>query len=1680
LFRFVLLFAAGDNMGRYRVIKELGAGAAGGVFLVEDAAAGGAIRALKRIEARSDPDFRTSFAREFAMLASLSIRGVARVFDLGALPAEGDLPAGPYFTREFIPGTPLDAYAVQRGLDERLRVFLALSRIVRALHRRGVVHGDIKPANVIVDPSGEPWLIDFGLSARAVDADAVRGSGTLSFMAPELLRGGRPSPASDVYALAATLHQLVTGAPPQPVINRGGRASKRPPLASTAGESAVLAVVAAGLAAEPSERVCSADELCARLEALPNMAPAEPAQQLKHAPRPRMRGRDGLLAELEQSTVGAAAELVVVGAEGLGKSVLLRELKWRLQLAGRVVRFVAGQALGVPPSVQLAEQTRAANGDSAGPSLAECLRAPAGGERCVLLVDDLDALDPVWVRELVACLHDANAADVPHVVATAADGQCAAVQLLGDANVQSLARLGSRDMGALLQEVLGAVDSAAAAELLRRVEGSPGALIAAADALQEKSVVTFADVEGLSVVELTGGGVQRRLAQLDEAARTSLLAVSLARAPLPHSFLNEVVGQGASDARYALVVHELVSDDGRATAPLDLGILEQVCAGTDAARRATLAERMAATEGFATLPPDAAARIALEAQDRSLAAALWRPAAAALRASGAVRDERALLEGVRTLVAGPEGRAASLLLGELCSNTGEGAIARRLAGELLAQDDLTPDEDARCRIFGARALIAAGEIVPAQAMLAATHADAPASLRACALCELARIRLRTGAFEGAGEAAAVGLTLAPPTDVARAELMAIAGTLHARRGGGDGAMAELDAAVQFAQAHGTHRERALVSGYFALELDRSGQLPQAKERYEAAMAEARSAGDVGQMATYAMNLGNVEFRLGDIERSEQRFVLAARLARRAERTSVALVAEVNLASVLVHLGAYARARSVVEGCRRAAGDADLSLLVAQSTHVLATIDARTEQTERALSGFGHARAQFDALNRKREACEVLLDTAEALLDRGGVSDASAASAALAQARGLIDGHALHDFQLNYELLAARARMQNGDVDGAVRELKSLETRARVATDRDMHWKAAHALAVGYAQAGALLVAEAAARDAAEIVESQAMGLSPDLRDGFRRDPRRRAALVHLEALKRGTERNVISSGSSDTRVVHGVDARFKRLLDVNKRLARERDLDRILERITDTAVELSGAERGFVLLVDAQGELGTHVVRVHGGVEGDPHVAFSRSIAESVLIDGEPIVTMNARDDRRLHDFLSVHKLMLKSVACIPINGKERTLGVLYLEHRVRAGRFDEHDLDLLLAFADQAAIAIENGRLWAEVEAQREALTSANQHLREAKDELERVLHARTEELEDVRQHLEQARTDASGKSGRFGVIGHSAAMMRVISLLERVQDNHVPVVVQGESGTGKELIARAIHFGGKRAAGPFVTLNCAAIPDSLVESELFGHVRGAFTGADRERKGVFVQAHGGTLFLDEFAEASPRLQVSLLRVLQEARVLPLGADAELAVDVRIVVGSQQPLSALVAQGKVREDLYYRLSVVEVRLPPLRERRDDIPALCEHLLRVHAQREQCAPKRLARDALELLMRHPLPGNVRQLEHLLVSASMMAEGRVISAQDLGGFGDGHQPGASAESEAETHSSSLTPAELPEDLGAFKAREKAKILEALERHAWNRAKAAHELGMPRRTFYRRLTEFGILEASEGAN
>ncbi|AKF08367.1 sigma-54-dependent Fis family transcriptional regulator [Sandaracinus amylolyticus] len=784
----------------------------------------------------------------------------------------------------------------------------------------------------------------------------------------------------------------------------------------------------------------------------------------------------------------------------------------------------------------------------------------------------------------------------------------------------------------------------------------------------------------------------------------------------------------------------------------------------------------------------------------------------------------------------------------------------------------------------------------------------------------------------------------------------------------------------------------------------------------------------------------------------------------------------GLAQLWLWLGHAERARAEAE---RAFADADLRGDEVQAGHaqaVLSALDARSGDLDRALSRADDAIARLRASERLADAAGVMLDVAEALLSRDGPADLSAAAARLAEARTALSTEPSGAARDRLRLLLAWARGATGDVDGAIAELESLEPS--VSSARDLAWRVHATLAHLHELRGAEVHARRSSERAMELLEDLATALPREAREHFWLDPRRAAARARASGSARAAASSAASVQGEPAR-----DGRWARLLEITKRLAGEHELDRLLERITDSAVELSGAERGFVLLVGEDGKLAPAAVRDAKSPD-DPHVVFSQSIAEAVQIDGEPIVTVDARADGRLSEYLSVHKLMLQSVACLPIRDRSGIVGVLYVEHRVRRGRFRSGDVELLLAFADQAAIALSNARLLGENEKKRRELEAANEALEKAKDEIERLLVARTAELDDARRELGRARDALRSAHDRHGIVGRSEAIRRVLAIVDRVRDASVPVVIHGESGTGKELVARAIHYGSSRARKSFVAVNCAAIPEQLLESELFGHVRGAFTGADRDRTGVLVQASGGTLFLDEIGDMPPKMQVDLLRVLQDGKVRPVGSEEDVLVDVRIVCASNKSLRDQVTKGLFREDLFYRLSVVEIRLPALRERREDIPLLCDHFLASIAKREESTPKRISREAVRRLASHPLPGNVRQLEHVLMNACVMVEGDVIEADDLALLGDDFRPSLDVapaapsfadEDDAEDDADDVRAlgGAPPANLEEWKTLERRKILEALEATNWNRVRAAAHLGMPRRTFYRRLKEYDIL-------
>jgi DNA-binding NtrC family response regulator len=308
-------------------------------------------------------------------------------------------------------------------------------------------------------------------------------------------------------------------------------------------------------------------------------------------------------------------------------------------------------------------------------------------------------------------------------------------------------------------------------------------------------------------------------------------------------------------------------------------------------------------------------------------------------------------------------------------------------------------------------------------------------------------------------------------------------------------------------------------------------------------------------------------------------------------------------------------------------------------------------------------------------------------------------------------------------------------------------------------------------------------------------------------------------------------------------------------------------------------------------------------------------------------------------------------------------------------------------------------------------------------------------------------------------GIIGESGRMQEVLALVTRIAPSDATVLVRGESGTGKELVARAIHFNSLRANGPLVTLNCAALPEQLLESELFGHEKGAFTGAVAQRKGRFETADEGSIFLDEIGDLSPALQVKLLRVLQERQFERLGSSRTLTVDVRVIAATNKDLESAMRAGTFREDLYYRLNVVTIQIPPLRDRREDIPLLLDHFLRKFAEKNRRNVTGLTAAARDVLLKYEYPGNVRELENIAERAVLLCRGQVIDLEDLPAT---VRPGQRSAADP-----------LPKDLpGVLAEIERQAIQSALERTGGIQTQAAEALGISERVLRYKMKKYGL--------
>ena len=466
------------------------------------------------------------------------------------------------------------------------------------------------------------------------------------------------------------------------------------------------------------------------------------------------------------------------------------------------------------------------------------------------------------------------------------------------------------------------------------------------------------------------------------------------------------------------------------------------------------------------------------------------------------------------------------------------------------------------------------------------------------------------------------------------------------------------------------------------------------------------------------------------------------------------------------------------------------------------------------------------------------------------------------------------------------------------------------------------------------------------------------------------------------------------------------------------DPGEVLEQVLRVAVETLDAERGFVLLHRPEDDE-LFEVRAQFNIAAD-HLGeimrISTSVVREVLDSGEPILVFETENDGRYGSSESIVIEKIQSIACVPLKRKDKQIGAIYLDSVTRRGRFTPVHLPFLSAVANQAAVALENAELY-------QSLRDENRRLRS----------------EVQRMH------------GFEGIIGQSAAMREVFETMTQVLDTSATVMLTGESGTGKELVARALHYNGERRDKPFIAVFCGSIPESLLESELFGHKKGSFTGATADKRGLFEAANGGTIFLDEVSELSARMQTSLLRVLQEGEIKRVGEETIRKIDVRVLSATNRPLKELIAEGDFREDLYYRLNTIEITLPPLRQRRSDVVLLADHFLERFATGSRDYVKRFTIDAQTALKSYPWPGNVRELENTIERAVVLAKGETIDAADL---------------------------RLPKDIDALpyapglplKEMERRFVLQTMEANDGNVTATAEALGVSRRWLHYRLKEW----------
>ena len=1460
---------------------------------------------------------------EFRLLSELEHPGLPRILDCGL---EGN--------SFWIATQWLEGQVLEEGLagwaDEETFAASALHAL-QYLRSCGVIHGDVHPGNLLAAREGyAARLLDFGLASDG----SAPPAGRLGFIAPEVRAGEARSSASDLYGLGISLRE-----------RRATRSRK-------------VAALVEGLTSSDTEvRLCAAREFSA---AFPRPS---------CGPRRNCRIREATRVVAEIQDLGPCAKsILVVGAPGMGKTELLRRLALEARARGwRVEREALGSARNLalhwagaagPILVALDDVDRLGTAEA----VAEAIRLISGAERFPLMViATATTVLPGWPGES---------------------------RLLGS--------LGAEEVGAIFRQVSG-VESLSGEDLLRVVNvagGSPRTAVSIARSAVSGGAVeyrlgvwTLRPQAPIPVPVDAAEAARPLVAVLGNGAVRALAAAALGAGEFSREDLLGAAGVSGAEAA-ELDAAGLWKSDASGVGPADAAVGEAALGRLSVEERAGLHRRLAEFSEKPGVP-------------------LWVSAWHRVRAGEPAAATEAAIEAAAALVEAGDLFAARSLLSAACDvASGRASDVQQLESEMVLIDVQTRTDEQLARRAESLSLSEMG--IPVRKRLAAAALGLWARLGNLDHMEAAVDRMDP-LFRGWGrdrllmarEIARAGRG-EPPGELGNEVLERCATASEARlvawrrsiAGDFRGAARAEVRAMRLAQGTKSWTQFADAANGAVSNLTLIGRKSLAWGVLERGLAVAVQAGRSGKLpglalaqASFAMTAGQVGRALAALLDYERISILSGESpARRA--TSRPLFA---------YLHRYAgRASRAIEILESGTGVVPATNSWDETTRALAFLDLGrwSESADAAARGMKGFRECGDASGvALHQAFQVL-----ALRAGGeGLGWIVASDALPTSVEGDVVAAGFCSFA-RAEGLIARGRLDEAEVLvpqlivlAAVQRLPGCEMAAR--------------LAASLVMAGRKKVAEDLVRSLQPLPDSPLIEVwAAVARAGI--EVHGFTAMRHLEAVRSkvdqaGVEAKgawieaVSRAGRECGRVEEAVEwgrqirseeedsetglereesltprslaSQARYIRDIVRDINAERNVARLLDKVLDSAIAICGAERGCLVLVDGNKFTVRAARPEHSGLGSED--VFSRTISDKVLVSGEAFHSSDAMVDSRLGSSASIPRLKVHSVACVPFRMRGAVLGSLYLDHRKNADAFDPNAIDALQTLADLAAVAIENAQMFEDLEKQREVLAERASRLEKRLEEA------------DLQG---QGDADAGLKYRYAPIVGRGMAMMTMLRSLDRAMDRSLPVLIQGETGSGKELVARALHANGLFRKGPFVAENCAAISPMLLESEMFGHVKGAFSGASTEHAGLFRSADGGVLFLDEIGELEAGMQAKLLRVLEDGVVRPVGSDRTYRVQLRVVAATHRDLEGLVAAGKFRGDLYYRLSSLRVRVPSLRERREDIPLLVSRFL------ENAGKCEVDTGAMKLLISARWPGNVRQLQHVLGMVSAAEDGRITA------------------------------------------------------------------------------------------